>query len=431
MDRNPGSKFVYIHIWNNADYALVDQSQYRKTAGPVRADIYGANNQHPPIATIGFSQFQSGSATKVTTYRPDGSVPVNTTGTWTVTPGTRNGMNHYSITISATPPPGRNCTDVCGIVWSTQANSANSHIHCSALCQANTPGSVAVNGGANCTTASFNVNIINSGNKAVTVTSLDIYADNGGSMPNDGSFNPGSDTKFNSGSNFMVAANSTFTYNGSIPSQYMGYDLWAQVVLSNGTTILQLLRTTECAALPIKIKSFDASRSKQTVAVKWTTASEQDIRGFNVQRMTDDGTWKTVAFVPSQSNGGNSSTALSYQYTDLNTYRGVSQYRLQEVAQDGKAGLSDVRMVRGEEQAGKIVMYPNPSSDGKVNLVFENTSSRDITVSDMSGRVIKQFKSVSASSLSIDNLNAGFYSVQVLDRTTNETSVEKLIIKMR
>ncbi len=77
------------------------------------------------------------------------------------------------------------------------------------------------------------------------------------------------------------------------------------------------------------------------------------------------------------------------------------------------------------------MVYPNPSNDGKINVVFEDQfTKKNVVVRDMSGRMIKQFKNV-VNNLPIENLETGMYSIQVTDVSTAEVSVEKVIIKKR
>jgi hypothetical protein len=187
----------------------------------------------------------------------------------------------------------------------------------------------------------------------------------------------------------------------------------------------------EQSPLPVTFRYFNATRNKSSVAVKWTTASESNARGFYVQRNTK-GVWENVTYVPSAGQAGNSSTDLNYSYNDVNNVKGVSQYRIQQIDLDSRARVTDVRAVRGEQMFSKLIVYPNPSTDGKTNIVFDdNASLRDVTVSDMSGRLVKQWKGVSNNNLVIENLQSGFYSVRVFDRTTLESTVEKLVIKKR
>jgi hypothetical protein len=56
---------------------------------------------------------------------------------------------------------------------------------------------------------------------------------------------------------------------------------------------------------------------------------------------------------------------------------------------------------------------------------------RDISLVDMSGRVIKQWKKVLSNNLQIDNLVSGFYTLRIINTETNEQLVEKIVVKNR
>ena len=123
---------------------------------------------------------------------------------------------------------------------------------------------------------------------------------------------------------------------------------------------------------------------------------------------------------------------IVYEFTDYNNAKGITQYRLRQVDIDGKQAFSQIRAVRGEGQKGKTIIYPNPSGDGKVNIVFENGNSiRDVSLMDVSGKTLKQWKGVTNNNIQIDNLNAGFYTVRIVNTETGEQSVEKFIVNKR
>jgi hypothetical protein len=54
---------------------------------------------------------------------------------------------------------------------------------------------------------------------------------------------------------------------------------------------------------------------------------------------------------------------------------------------------------------------------------------RDVLVSDLAGRIVKQYRSVANGSLNVGYLLKGFYTIKVINRTTGATQVEKVIIK--
>lgn len=183
--------------------------------------------------------------------------------------------------------------------------------------------------------------------------------------------------------------------------------------------------------LPVKFAAFNASRNRGTVNLTWTTAQEKNNTGFAVERNTG-GNWEQVAFVPSQALGGNSDISLNYSYMDVNNNRGISQYRIRQVDLDSKSSFSEIRAVRGEGQLGKTIVYPNPSKDGRVNIVFEDAeTTREISIADMSGRIVRQIKGITSNNIMIDNLNPGMYTVRIAAPGSGEQVVEKLIVNKR
>jgi hypothetical protein len=187
-----------------------------------------------------------------------------------------------------------------------------------------------------------------------------------------------------------------------------------------------------CIALPVNLKSFNATRSNSsTVMLKWETMSEENSAGFAIERNVA-GTWQQVAYVPTKAQNGYSQSLLTYTFVDANNIKGITQYRLRQEDLDNKIRYSAVRAVRGEGQIGKTVVYPNPSLDGKVNVVFEDASvKRDVSVIDLGGRVIRQWKAITNNNLQIDNLSSGIYTIRISVPATGEMSVEKVVVNKR
>jgi Secretion system C-terminal sorting domain len=183
-----------------------------------------------------------------------------------------------------------------------------------------------------------------------------------------------------------------------------------------------------CIVLPVTFSSFTAVRNNSNVLVKWETTSEQNNTGFAIERNIN-GNWQQVAFVPTQAVSGNSDVKLSYSYIDVNLTRGISQYRIKQIDIDAKTKYTEVRSVRGDGQPGKIIVYPNPSNDGKVNIVFEDVrGTRNISITDMSGRVIKQINGVTNNNIQIEKLLPGMYSLRIMVVENGEQTVEKIIV---
>jgi len=236
-------------------------------------------------------------------------------------------------------------------------------------------------------------------------------------------------TQVNFGTNYNT--NRAYTYLNDADGNKR---LWVVVTtdgLANTTNFLAFGPVAGCIGLPVDFKSFTATRNRSNVLLKWETASEQNNSGFAVERNIS-GLWEQVAFIPSQAANGNSNDALSYQFTDLNNTKGITQYRIRQVDFDTKSKYSEIRSVRGDGQKGKIIIYPNPSTNGKVNVVFEETNvTRDISVVDMTGRTVKQIKGVTNNNITIDNLTPGMYTLRVFVPATGDQTVGKIMVNKR
>ena len=181
--------------------------------------------------------------------------------------------------------------------------------------------------------------------------------------------------------------------------------------------------------LPVDFKSFSAVRSNRVVSLKWISASESQNLGFEVQRLIGVGNWQTITFIPSQAVANNPSE-LTYAFADENPTRGVSQYRIKQLDIDQNAKYSEIRAVRGLGQMAKTIVYPNPSLSGsKVNILFdERDGIRDVSLIDMSGRIIRQWKGFANNNLQIEKLLPGLYSLRFTLRETGEQSIEKIVV---
>jgi hypothetical protein len=219
----------------------------------------------------------------------------------------------------------------------------------------------------------------------------------------------------------------------SVPNTCVGTMRMLVKVWSNntcgGTSCNDNFRDVTNIPLPVAFTKFSASRENTSVNLVWQTASEQNSKGFTIERNNGNGIWLQVGYVATKAVGGNSNEALSYNYTDNNNAKSITQYRLRQIDNDDATKLSDIRSIRGLTQKGGIILYPNPSNDGKVNIVFEDKNvTRDVAITDMGGRVVKQINTITANSITIDNLVSGMYTIRVSVPATGEQIIEKIIV---
>jgi hypothetical protein len=182
------------------------------------------------------------------------------------------------------------------------------------------------------------------------------------------------------------------------------------------------------APLPVDLRAFVAKRNNSSVVLSWETVTESNVKGFEIQRKSGNGSFEKIGFVDSKAPNGNSNSTLQYNFIDLNNNNSAaSQYRIVSVDLDGRTKISIIRVVDGLKGLAKIMIYPNPSN-GPVNVVFPNSDARDIQVSDQLGRVHASWRSYKNQDLVLNKLAPGFYVLRVTNVFTNQKEVFRLTV---
>ena len=112
--------------------------------------------------------------------------------------------------------------------------------------------------------------------------------------------------------------------------------------------------------LPVEMTSFSASSNRLTAELQWSTATEVNNFGFEIERKTSNDSWTKIGFVA----GAGTSTSLhNYSYVDNTVDAGLYQYRIKQIDKNGTFKYSSVMQVE-TGLAPKILSlgsnYPNP-----------------------------------------------------------------------
>ncbi len=176
--------------------------------------------------------------------------------------------------------------------------------------------------------------------------------------------------------------------------------------------------------LPVTLLAFNVANVQEGILLQWTTASEQNNRGFEIERSMDGSNWKQIDFVASHAFDGNSDTKLDYTYTDDMPFSGQNYYRLKQVDFDGKYEYSRTRSINFISREN-ISIYPNPAMES-INIAGLQ-GSEDIQVCDVSGKLVYRLKTKStAINISLSSLTAGIYHINII-HTNGKVSSHKVV----
>jgi hypothetical protein len=171
-------------------------------------------------------------------------------------------------------------------------------------------------------------------------------------------------------------------------------DITDTTVLFHNVSVLGqfMIGSNGSSLLPVEIISFDAHNSSENILINWSTASEIQSKGFDVERSSDGEHFKSIQFVYSKS--AYSTQVSNYSITDINPFKEQTPkfyYRLKMVDIDGQEKYSKTISVSNtKREASFITTNPNPFSDVLyVNLTSNSTNEMvQFNLYDITGRII-------------------------------------------
>ncbi len=196
----------------------------------------------------------------------------------------------------------------------------------------------------------------------------------------------------------------------------------APLVTSNFTFIPNDATCTDLdlptALLPLEWLSFKAN-SIQTptgtkVALDWSTASEKDVKNFEVERSEDGKVFKKIGEALPASN---SVGTHNYSALDEKPLSGVSYYRVRQTDFDGKTAVTKIESVNinNQKSKSKFTFYPNPIHKGTpLSILTDEQGEYSFKVIDLTGRVVYNAKLNGNSELENMKLSGGTYLYEIL-----------------
>jgi len=118
--------------------------------------------------------------------------------------------------------------------------------------------------------------------------------------------------------------------------------------------------TDTTGTVPVELLSFSASAVANAVTLVWSTASELNNHGFEIERSLENNNWSTIGF---REGKGTTSELQQYSYSDilLDITSTKLYYRLKQVNYDGSFEYSDIVEIEiAPSEFSLSQNYPNP-----------------------------------------------------------------------
>jgi hypothetical protein len=160
-----------------------------------------------------------------------------------------------------------------------------------------------------------------------------------------------------------------------------------------------------CGFYPVELMSFTSNINRNNVTLNWTTATESNNQGFDIERSASgSAVWTKVGFV---AGNGTLSEPKDYSFSDR-TNTGHYNYRLRQIDFNGTINFHnlDGEVVVGLPTVYAISQnYPNPfNPTTKIDFELPYDSRVSIILYDISGREIAKIVN--------EQIAAGYHNVQ-------------------
>ncbi len=229
-----------------------------------------------------------------------------------------------------------------------------------------------------------------------------------------------------------------YTDIGTNPGQYT-IDVTNHNITVYGLTVMGKFIVTDAdAALPVELSSFTSTINSRDVTLNWTTTTEENNTGFDIER-------KSVALenwtkISNIAGNGNSSTPINYSYTDRGLNSGKFNYRLKQIDLNGNFkyySLGNEVIIGVPTKYDLSQNYPNPFNPStKINYDIPFDGKVNVTVFDMSGKevstLVNDVKTAGYYTINFNasNLSSGiyFYKISVDANGQNFVSTKKMTL---
>ncbi|MBK7378610.1 MAG: T9SS type A sorting domain-containing protein [Ignavibacteriales bacterium] len=187
--------------------------------------------------------------------------------------------------------------------------------------------------------------------------------------------------------------------------------------------------------IPVELSSFSASVINDNINLNWTTATEVNNQGFEIEQSNDGVEFTKIGYVPGF---GTSTEVHSYSYSIEKSFTGKQYFRLRQIDFDGKFEYSDVVEVdAGVPSIFELAQnFPNPfNPNTSIKFTLPEKSRVKISVYNLLGQIVSEITNADFSAginevnFKAENLSSGIY-VYLLEATGINGSVYSASRKM-
>jgi len=199
--------------------------------------------------------------------------------------------------------------------------------------------------------------------------------------------------------------------SGNVEYFLIGYNTGIDTIIAHATNVFDTAFIFWDDPNPVEMLSFNSSTIQKDVTLNWSTSTELNNSGFEIQRAIENGklkieNWNKIGFV---SGSGTTNAPKDYSYADRNLETGKYKYRLKQLDFNGNFDyfeLAEVVSIGIPDKYDLSQNYPNPFNPvTTINYDLPTDGIVTLKVYDILGRELK--------TLVNEMKTAGYHKIQL------------------
>lgn len=137
--------------------------------------------------------------------------------------------------------------------------------------------------------------------------------------------------------------------------------------------------------LPVELMAFEAKAVKNDAKLNWSTASEKNNAGFEIEMRTETEAFQPIGFVPGN---GDSKEVNHYSFDAKNLTPGAYYFRLKQIDNNGNFNYSPIRQLNFNGKT-TVSIHPNPAGEiATFEFTLQNHEQLKLELLDNTGKVV-------------------------------------------
>ena len=191
----------------------------------------------------------------------------------------------------------------------------------------------------------------------------------------------------------------------------IGEDQAGEIYAVTGSTVYRIISDSQ---LPVTLVDFSGMRGNEGVKLSWSTSSEEDFMGFEIEQSFDAANFEKVGAVP----GRDAASGFQYAFSHAVNFAGDLYYRLKMIDKDDSFNYSRIIVVNADDPGPANFVRPSLISNSTIELVISDPFNK-VELINTSGQIFMSKEITGKTgpfSIPVQAANTGIYIVRLTGR---------------